>query len=75
MGPLRCKRAWHVAVPRRGASCYDYKNAKTGYVYVAVPRRGASCYTNKEMVKTAEMVAVPRRGASCYPCGSKKGAR
>ena len=49
----------YIAVPRRGASCYDKAARMSDIVrQVAVPRRGASCY-GKNAKNTMRIFGIP----------------
>ena len=65
---VRVQTVHHVAVPRRGASCY----VETTKIYEknisrCCPPQGRELLRDNDVIATeALFVAVPRRGASCY---------
>ena len=68
--PKYMKKTSHVAVPRRGASCY-YNNMQVRQLFWLLSPAGARVVTNYVYFRRSHFrVAVPRRGASCYQ-GSK----
>ena len=70
---LHCRRRTGVAVPRRGASCYDFVFAamRSGWQRCCPPQGRELLLEERKMDVVEQEVAVPRRGASCYGKNAK----
>ena len=65
-----------VAVPRRGASCYDATEEEFEETLSCCPPQGRELlHCVKLTLDVRTIVAVPRRGASCYSKNAKNTMR